>query len=61
MTKIGITKNSNMATQKSKQKLKKMLLAGLESSPPKLLTKADLDEVRKVVEERISERKNNPV
>ena len=60
MTKIGITKNSYIATQKSKQILEKMLLVGLESSPPKLLTKADLDEVRKIVKQRISERKKNP-
>ena len=59
--KFGITKNSNMATQKSEQKLEKMLLVGLESSPPKLLTKAVLDEVRKIVKQRISERKKNPV
>ncbi len=43
--------------QKAEQRLEKLLLEGLHSSPAKLLTKADLDKVRKVVKQRIMERK----
>ena len=43
--------------QKAEQRLEKLLLEGLHSSPAKLLTKADLNEVRNVVKQRIAERK----
>ncbi len=43
--------------QKAEQRLEKLLLEGLNSSPAKLLTKADMDEVRRVVSERIAARK----
>ena len=42
--------------QKAEQRVEKLLLDGLNSSPAKLLTKADLDEVRKIVNQRIAAR-----
>ncbi len=45
--------------RKAEEKLEQLLLEGLNSSPARQLTKADLDEVRKVVRQRIAGRKKN--
>ena len=42
--------------QKTAQQLEQLLLAGLDSGPAKPLTRDDLDEVRKVVKQRLAER-----
>ena len=47
--------------QKAEQRLEQLLLAGLDSGPAQPLTKADLDEVRQVVKQRIAERKKKTV
>ena len=44
--------------RKAGERLESLLLEGLNSGPAKPLTKTDLDEVKRVVRERIAKRKN---
>ena len=43
--------------RKTEEKLESLLMEGLDSGPAKPLTKADLDEVKRVVRQRMTERK----
>jgi antitoxin ParD1/3/4 len=44
--------------RKAGERLESLLLEGLDSGPAKPLTKTDLDEVKRVVQERIAKRKS---
>ena len=44
--------------RKAGERLESLLLEGLDSGPAKPLTKTDLDEVKRVVRERIAKRKS---
>jgi len=45
--------------RKAGERLEQLLLEGLNSSPAKPLTKADIDEVRKTVRKRLTERRRD--
>ncbi|HMV49734.1 MAG TPA: type II toxin-antitoxin system ParD family antitoxin [Blastocatellia bacterium] len=45
--------------RQAEEKLEALLLDGLNSGPAKPLTKADLDEVRRVVRERVGQKRKS--